>query len=82
VYDSDAEDNCIHASMYTFGGSWTPPVRISPSDGFQLATYVLKVDNSGNILVSWTTFMPGSNYGVYAATAVFGGSWNTAVRLY
>ena len=83
VSNTTTNNDNLYASMSTFGGSWSTPVFLSDSGESVSSGFSAKINDNGDIMVTWQSFVPANSYApqISVATASFGGSWASPVVL-
>lgn len=69
----------IQSSTSVKGGTWSPPVNLTPTEGVASLPQVT-VDSAGLATAIWC-FMIGDNYVVQSSTSLNGGAWSPPVDL-
>ncbi len=88
--DPTTGNTLLYGAMLTVGNSlitatWTSAVQIAASSNNVLNGYSVNINDglvAKNVVAMWSAYdSVGMNRGVYASTALLGGSWSTPVRV-
>jgi hypothetical protein len=72
----------LYGAIHPFGGSWSSPIQISPSDQSSLNDYTLKLNGSTNVVLMWSAYdSTYSNLNINSATATIGSGWGSVVQV-
>lgn len=79
--DSELGISCVYGAMLPAGESWTTAERVSSSGEDAQADYQLFLDNSGNVIVTWSGLVINDQQVIRAASGSILNGWNASVQV-